>query len=180
MTLSSDFHSLRNVQEWLKRMRDECASAGFAYARATPPGWTGPASTAFDDYRHRARMRWLDVSDAFGVAHDAVETYLYTRVEVDRLVEFAEPAQRERLRRQLADEERLAVVTVDKATEELWLVRSELPERVEAVVIPPPVPRPVPPRPPSRAEDFMNRPHVETVLTTYAIAARYPSWQRHR
>jgi hypothetical protein len=129
-------------------------------------------------------MRWLDVSDAFGTAHDAVETYLYTRVEVDRLVEFADPAQTDRLLRQLADEERLAVLTVDKATEELWHVRSELPERAEAVPVPPPVPPvmppPVPARVPSQAEDFMNRPHVETVLTTYAIAARYPSWQRHR
>lgn len=180
MSLSADFHSLHTAQEWLKRMRDECASAGSAYAKATPPGWTGPASTAFDEYRYRARMRWLGVSDAFGAAHDAVETYLYTRVEVDRLVEFADPAQRDRLRRQLADEERLAVTTVDRATEELWQVRSELPERAQAVLVPPPVPPPVPPRRPSRTDDFMNRPHVETVLTTYAIAARYPSWQRHR
>ena len=178
MSLSGDFYSLRNVQEWLKRMREECASAGFAFARATPPTWTGAASTAFDEYRHRARMRWLDVSDAFGAAHDAVETYLYTHVEVARLVEFADPDQRDRLRRQLAEEERLAAISVDRATEELWHVRSELPPQVEVPQAPPVAP--VPRRQPSRVEDFMAQPHVETVVTTPAIAARYPRWQRPR
>lgn len=164
-------------------MRDESASVGVAYARATPPTWTGPASTAFDEYRHRARMRWLDVSDSFGDAFDAVEAYLHTHAEVARLVEFGDPAQVERLQAQLAEEERVAVVAVDRAAEQLWHVRSELPEQA-AVPAPPSfaVPQrtgpPAPRREPSRAEDFMTRPHVETVLTTAAIAARYTRWQR--
>jgi hypothetical protein len=172
VSLSSDFHSLRSVQEWLKRMRDECASVAFAYAKATPPGWNGAASTAFDEYRHRARMRWLDVSDAFGAAHDAVDTYLYTHFEVNRLVEYSEPGQADRLWRQLAEEERVAVAAVDKATDELRHVRSELPEEVVMVSAP------VPPPMPSRAEDFLAKPHVETFVTTVAITARYPRWRR--
>ncbi|MGW6935649.1 putative T7SS-secreted protein [Lentzea sp. NPDC054927] len=174
MNLSGDFHSLRNVQEWLRRMRDECASVAFAYAKATSPEWTGRASTRFDEYRHRARMRWLDVRDAFGSAHDAVDTYLYTQVEVHRLVQYADPEQADRLWRQLADEEHLAVRAVGNAAEELWQVRSELPEQAVMAPVPPPAPRPVL----SRAEDFLAKPHVETVLTTVAITARYPRWQR--
>lgn len=153
-------------------MRDESASVGVAYARATSPSWTGPASTAFDEYRHRARMRWLDVSDSFGDAFDAVETYLHTHAEVARLVEFGDRTQVERLRAQLAEEERVAVVAVDRAAEELWHVRSELPEQAAVPAAPPPR------REPSREEDFMARPHVGTVLTTAAIAARYTRWQR--
>lgn len=171
MNLSDDFYSLRSVQEWLKRMRDECASVAFAHARATAPGWTGEASTRFDEYRHRARMRWLDVSDAFGDAHDAVDVYLHTHVEVNRLVRYSDPGQADRLRRQLAEEERVAVLAVGVATGELWHVRAELPER--PVVAPPP-----PPPVLSRAEEFMVKPHVETVVTTFAITARYPRWQR--
>ncbi|GAA3632141.1 hypothetical protein C8D88_1011460 [Lentzea atacamensis] len=183
MSLSGEFHSLRSVQEWLKRMREESASVGVAYARATPPSWTGAASTAFDEYRHRARMRWFDVSDSFGAAFDAVETYLHTHAEVARLVEFGDPAQVERLQRQLAEEEHVAVAAVDRAAEELWHVRSELPEQA-ALPVPPPSPGPqrtnppVPPPQPSRAADFMASPHVELVLTTAAIAARYTRWQR--
>lgn len=168
MNLASDFHSLRNAQEWLKRMRDECASAAFAHAKATAPGWTGAASTAFDDYRHRARMRWLDVSDAFGSAHAAVETYLHTHAEVRRLLAFGDAAQADRLRQQLADEERVAVRAVDLAAEELRDVRSQLPERASTVAT---VTR--------RKPDFMSLPHHELVLTTPLISARYPRWQRH-
>ncbi|GGU72813.1 hypothetical protein [Lentzea flava] len=183
MSLSGDFHSLRSVQEWLKRMRDESASVGVAYAKATPPSWTGPASTAFDEYRHRARMRWLDVSDSFGDASDAVETYLHTHAEVARLMEFGDPDQVERLRGQLAEEERVAVAAVDRAAEELWHVRSQLPEQAAVPVPPSPAApqRTSPPAPPpqrSRGEDFMALPHVEVVLTTAAIAARYTRWQR--
>ncbi len=188
MSLSSDFHSLLSVQEWLKRMRDECAAVGFAHAKATASGWTGAASTRFDDYRYRARKRWLDVSDAFEVAHDAVETYLYTHVEVSRLVQYADPEQVDRLWRQLAEEEHLAVRAVGNATDELRHVRSELrdpepvPDRVvdrvpaSAVqrVVVEPAPLPVL----SRAEDFLAKPHVETVVTTLAITARYPRWRR--
>ncbi|MFD9705129.1 putative T7SS-secreted protein [Lentzea sp. NPDC059081] len=186
MSLSSDFHSLLSVQEWLKRMRDECASVAFAHAKATAGGWTGVASTRFDEYRYRARKRWLDVSDAFEIAHDAVETYLYTHIEVSRLVEYADPEQADRLWRQLAEEEHLAVRAVGNATDELRHVRSELrdpdrtPERDSrngvltrrAEVEPAPAPVP------SRAEDFLAKPHVETVVTTLAITARYPRWRR--
>ncbi|GAB2874581.1 hypothetical protein [Lentzea nigeriaca] len=179
MSLSSDFHSLRSVQEWLKRMRDESASVGVAYARATPPSWTGAASTSFDEYRHRARMRWLDVSDAFDAASDAVETYLHTHAEVARLVQFGDPDQVERLHGQLAEEERLAVAAVDRAAEELWHVRSQLPEQAAVPPPPsPPAPQPKPQPKRSRAEDFMALPHEEIVLTTAAIAARYTRWQR--
>ncbi|HUQ58708.1 putative T7SS-secreted protein [Lentzea sp.] len=184
MSLSSDFHSLRSVQEWLKRMRDECASVAFAHAKATATGWTGVASTRFDEYRYRARKRWLDVSDAFEIAHDAVETYLYTHIEVSRLVQHADQEQADRLWRQLAEEEHLAVRAVGDATDELRHVRSELrdPGPVPASVGEPaasrsavePVPLPVL----SRAEDFLAKPHVETVLTTLAITARYPRWRR--
>lgn len=187
MSLSNDFHSLRSVQEWLKRMRDECASVGFAHAKATANGWTGAASTKFDEYRYRARRRWLDVSDAFEIAHDAVETYLYTHVEVSRLVEYADPEQADRLWRQLAEEEQLAVRAVGKATDELRHVRSELREH-DPVPVPATRGVPVPAAPPaavaaslpvvSRVEDFMAKPHVETVLTTLAITARYPRWRR--
>lgn len=176
MSLSGDFHSLRNVQEWLKRMRDECASVAFAYAKATSPAWTGAASAAFDEYRRRARLRWLDVTDAFDSAHAAVETYLHTHAEVRRLLEYGDGTQADRYRQQLADEERVAVRAVDLATGELRQVRSELPERAPvtrpAVAVPP-----VPPRNP--VADFMALPHHELVLTTSLIAARYPYWQRH-
>ncbi|MFS8104177.1 hypothetical protein LFM09_44400 [Lentzea alba] len=168
MSFSSDFHSLRNVQEWLKRMRDECVSVAFAHAKATAPAWTGAASTAFDEYRHRARMRWLDVSDAFDSAHAAVKTYLYTHDEVRGLLQHGDGTQADRFWQQLADEERIAVRAVDRAAEELRQVRSELPERAVAAV---PRRRPV--------ADFMTLPHHESLLTTPLIAARYPHWQRH-
>lgn len=178
MNLTGDFHSLRSVQEWLKRMRDECAFVALAHAKATAREWTGSASTRFDEYRHRARMRWLDVSDAFGCAHDAVDTYLYTHVEVHRLVQHADPEQADRLWRQLAEEERVAVRAVGRAADELWQVRSALPEQV--VVAPAPTPaRPLASLPVlSRAADFMAKQHVESVVTTFAITARYPRWQR--
>ncbi|SDG79524.1 hypothetical protein SAMN05216553_111284 [Lentzea fradiae] len=187
MSLTSDFHYLLSVQEWLKRMRDECASVGFAHARATANGWTGAASTKFDEYRYRARKRWLEVSDAFEAAHDAVETYLYTHVEVSRLVQHADPDQAERLWRQLAEEEQLAVRAVGVATDELRHVRSELrdhdpvPVRVtDGVPAPSAAQVPVAAAPPvvPQVEDFMAKPHVETVLTTLAITARYPRWRR--
>ena len=96
---------------------------------------------------------------------------------------FGDPAQVERLQRQLAEEEHVAVTAVDRAAEELWHVRSELPEQAAASVpLPSPGPQrtsPPAPRPkPSRAADFMALPHVEVVLTTAAIAARYTRWQR--
>ncbi|HEX7305420.1 putative T7SS-secreted protein [Lentzea sp.] len=180
MSLTSDFHSLRSVQEWLRRMRDECASVAFAHAKATASGWTGVASTRFDEYRYRARKRWLEVSDAFEIAHDAVETYLYTHIEVSRLVEYADPEQADRLWRQLAEEEHLAVRAVGNATDELRHVRSELrdPEPVAQGVPGPPPAEPAPRPVVSRAEDFLAKPHVETVVTTLAITARYPRWRR--
>jgi hypothetical protein len=176
VSLSSDFHSLRNVQEWLKRMRDECASAASAHAKATAPTWTGAASTAFDEYRHRARMRWLDVADAFDSAHAAVEAYLYTHVEVRRLLQHGDGTQADRLWRQLADEELVAVRAVDRAAEELRQVRSELPEQA---VIPPVVAPAAPVVRRDPVAEFMAMPHYERVLTTALIAARYPQWQRH-
>ena len=177
MNLSGDFHSLRNVQEWLKRMRDECASVAFAYAKATAPTWTGAASTAFDEYRHRARMRWLDVSDAFGSAHAAVETYLYTHDEVQRQLQHGDGTQSGRLRRQLSEEELVAIRAIDRAAEELRQVRSELPERAVVAPVAAPVTAPVPQ--PEPVADFMALPHYELVVTTALIAARYPHWQRH-
>ncbi|MFD5826915.1 putative T7SS-secreted protein [Lentzea sp. NPDC060358] len=185
MSLSSDFHSLRSVQEWLRRMRDECASVAFAHAKATSSAWTGAASTRFDEYRYRARKRWLDVSDAFEIAHDAVETYLYTHVEVSRLVQQAGPEQADRLWRQLAEEEHLAVRAVGNATDELRHVRSELrdPEPVPEVAVEQaaePVAEVVADAVAvlPRAADFLAKPHVETVVTTLAITARYPRWRR--
>ncbi|MEU7475515.1 hypothetical protein AB0A63_05990 [Lentzea sp. NPDC042327] len=192
MTLPDEFHSLRTVQEWLRRMRDESASAAAAHAAATAPAWRGAASEAFDDYRHRARMRWLDTSEAFGSAHDAVEAYLHTVAEVVRLGLGADGELLDRLDQQRAGEERLAVRAVDRAAEELWNVRSELPVLVAPPFVPL-VPRPAVPPPPvpaapepaaqpgparSRAADFMAKPHVEGVLTSLALAARYRHWLR--
>lgn len=186
MTLPDEFHSLRTVQEWLRRMRDESAAAAYAHAKATAPAWQGPASDAFHAYRHRARMRWLDASDAFGDAHEAIERYLHTVAEVARLSLGAPGALLGRLEQQRVDEERLAVRAIDEAAEELRNVRSELPEEVvPAVGLPPrpvlPQPVPEPPVPPkSRAVDFMEKPHVESVVTTAALAARYRRWLRQR
>ncbi len=191
MTLPDEFHSLRNVQEWLRRMRDESASAAVACAKATAPTWNGPASQAFDDYRHRARMRWLDTSEAFETAHDAVEAYLYTVAEVARLGLGADGDLLDRLELQRAGEERRAVRAVDRAAEELWNVRSELPVALATAIRPPvappphpapqqtpPVPAAVAEPPPSRAADFMAKLHVEGMVTSLALAARYRRWLR--
>ncbi|KOV89690.1 hypothetical protein [Nocardia sp. NRRL S-836] len=193
MSLPDEFHSLRNVQEWLRRMRDESASAALACAKATAVTWNGPASQAFDDYRHRARMRWLDTSEAFETAHDAVETYLHTVAEVARLSLGADGELLDRLEQQRAGEERRAVRAVDQAAEELWNVRSELPALpVVLTTAPrPPAgpPHPAPPQPPAPppaapeppkpcAADFMAKPHVEGLVTSLALAARYRHWLR--
>ncbi|ANZ36436.1 hypothetical protein BBK82_10550 [Lentzea guizhouensis] len=84
----------------------------------------------------------------------------------------------------------MAVRAVDQAAEELWNIRSELPVALATAIRPPAQPpaavslpvlatpaaaRPEPSRP---AADFMAKPHVEGVVTSLALAARYVRWLR--